>query len=138
MEALSGGAALVVILGVPIFAIILLYYVPMGLWISAVTAGVPLKMSELIGMRRRKVPPILIVQPLIAAHAAEIDVSVRQLEAHHRAGGQVQEVVNTLIRGQMANVELTFSEVAALDLARDDDGGKALAALLASIEERRA
>lgn len=135
MEVLLGGTALVIILGLMIAASTFLYFVPMGLWISAVTAGVPLRVSELIGMRLNKVDPHPIVILLIAAQKAGVEVSARQLEAHQRAGGHVQEVVNTLIRARMANVELAFAEVAALDLA--DDDGETLATLLETIETQR-
>ncbi|MEO0556585.1 MAG: flotillin-like protein FloA [Bacteroidota bacterium] len=120
MEALFGGAALVVILGIALFAIILLYFVPMGLWISAVTAGVKVRISELIGMRLRKVPPSQIVTPLIAARKAGIDVSASMLETHYLAGGHVGQTVNALISADKANIMLPFQQATAIDLAGRD------------------
>jgi uncharacterized protein YqfA (UPF0365 family) len=34
-----------------------MYFVPVGLWITAIFAGVKITIGELIGMRIRKVPP---------------------------------------------------------------------------------
>ena len=120
MEALFGGAALVIILGIVLFSIILLYFVPMGLWISAVTAGVKVRISELIGMRLRKVPPSQIVMPLIAARKAGIDVTASMLETHYLAGGNVQQTVNALISADKANIMLPFQQATAIDLAGRD------------------
>ncbi|MFM8347615.1 MAG: flotillin-like FloA family protein, partial [Bacteroidota bacterium] len=44
-----------------------LYFVPVGLWITAIFAGVRVTIGELIGMRIRKVPPGVIVNSLITA-----------------------------------------------------------------------
>ncbi|GAB5533788.1 MAG: flotillin-like protein FloA [Rubricoccaceae bacterium] len=120
MEALFGGAALVVILGIVLFGIILMYFVPVGLWISAITAGVKVRISELIGMRLRKVPPSRIVMPLIAARKAGIDVTASMLETHYLAGGNVQQTVNALISADKANIMLPFQQATAIDLAGRD------------------
>ena len=120
MEFLLGGGAIVVILGVALFAIVLIYFVPFGLWISAISAGVPLRLIDLVGMRLRKVPPARIVGPLITAHKAGIPVTASQLEAHYLAGGQVHQVVQALISADKANIELGFERATAIDLAGRD------------------
>ncbi len=120
MEALFGGAALVIILGIVLFTIILLYFVPMGLWISAITAGVKVQISELIGMRLRKVPPSQIIMPLIAARKAGIDVTASDLETHFLAGGNVLQTVKALISADKANISLPFQQATAIDLAGRD------------------
>ena len=112
MEALFGIGALAVLLGIAI----LLYVVPVTLWLSAVTAGVKVRISELIGMRLRTVPPSAIIRPLIAARKAGIDVTASMLETHYLAGGNVQQTVNALLTARGAGQELTFYDAAALDL----------------------
>ena len=47
-----------------------MYFVPVGLWITAIFAGVKITIGELIGMRIRKVPPGIIVNSLITATKA--------------------------------------------------------------------
>jgi len=39
---------------------IFLYFVPVGLWITAVFSNVKVGLFELVGMRIRKVPPLIL------------------------------------------------------------------------------
>jgi len=96
---------------------ILLSFVPLGLWISAMAAGVRVGIFNLIGMRLRRVPPAKIVNPMIKAVKAGIEVGVNKLEAHYLAGGNVDRVVNALIAAQRAEIPLSFERSAAIDLA---------------------
>ena len=121
MEELLGVGSLVVILGVVLLAIVLLYFIPVRLWITAIFSGVKLSLfRDLVGMRLRNVPPADIVRPLITAHKAGIPVDPPQLEAHYLAGGHVQQVVNALISADKANIPLTFERATAIDLAGRD------------------
>ena len=118
MTTLFGGAFLIVIviLAVSIF----LHFVPLGLWVSAISANVSVSIVSLIGMRLRRVPPSRIVLPLIKANKAGLDVSVNQLEAHYLAGGNVDKVVDALIASHRAQITLPFERAAAIDLAGRD------------------
>lgn len=95
-------------------------FVPVTLWISALAAGVRVSILTLIGMRLRRVIPSRVVNPLIKAHKAGLDVGISQLESHYLAGGNVDRVVNALIAAHRANIELTFERAAAIDLAGRD------------------
>ena len=106
----------VIILGLTIF----LSFVPLGLWISSLAAGVNVGIFNLVGMRLRRVIPSRIVNPLIKARKAGLDLGVNQLEAHYLAGGNVDRVVNALIAAQRAEIELGFERAAAIDLAGRD------------------
>ena len=88
--------------------------------ISALAAGVRVGIFTLIGMRLRRVPPAQIVNPLIKADKAGINISVNQLEAHYLAGGNVDRVVNALIAAERAAIPLLFERAAAIDLAGRD------------------
>ena len=121
MDAIIGGLGLFAILGLALVAILLVYFVPIGLYISALSSGVKLSLfGDLVGMRLRKVPPAMIVTPLITAHKAGIPVTASQLEAHYLAGGHVQKVVQALISADKANIPLTFERATAIDLAGRD------------------
>ncbi len=100
-----------------IFLILLLNFIPVGLWISALAAGVRVGLFTLVGMRLRRVSPARIILPMIKAVKAGIPVSVDKLEAHHLAGGNVDKVIDALIAAQRANITLTFESATAIDLA---------------------
>ncbi|MFJ7509952.1 flotillin-like protein FloA [Peribacillus simplex] len=95
-------------------------FVPVMLWISALAAGVKISIFTLVGMRLRRVIPSRVVNPLIKAHKAGINVSTNQLESHYLAGGNVDRVVNALIAAERANIVLPFERGAAIDLAGRD------------------
>lgn len=107
---------LLFIVGLSVF----LHFVPLGLWISAIAAGVKISIFTLVGMRLRRVPPDRIVLPLIKANKAGLDVNVNQLEAHYLAGGNVDRVVDALIAAHRAEIPLPFQRAAAIDLAGRD------------------
>lgn len=103
-----------------VFFIVLFSFVPVGLWISAVAAGVRVSLTSLVAMRLRRVPPNRIILPLIKADKAGIDVSQNELEAHYLAGGNVDRVVDALIAADKARITLPFDRAAAIDLAGRD------------------
>jgi uncharacterized protein YqfA (UPF0365 family) len=97
-----------------------MYFVPVGLWITAVFAGVKVTIGELIGMRIRKVPPSIIVNSLITATKAGLDITTRELETHFLAGGDVPNVIRALISADKANISLSFKQATAINLAGRD------------------
>ena len=92
-------------------------FVPVGLWITARFSGVPVGISDLIGMRLRRVNPSKIVNPMIKATKAGLNLNIAELEAHYLAGGRVNSVIDALIAAQRANIALDFKEATAIDLA---------------------
>ncbi len=120
MEALTG-LSLVIIFAIVIFLFVFLYFVPIGLFITAFFSGVKVKIvRDLVGMRLRKVPPVVIVRSMITATKAGIKVEQAKLEAHYLAGGNVVKVINALISADKANLGLTFERATAIDLAGRD------------------
>ena len=96
---------------------VFLHFVPLGLWVSAMAAGVNVGIFTLMGMRLRRVSPSKIVLPLVKANKAGLDVNVNQLEAHYLAGGDVDRVVDALIAAERTSIPLSFERAAAIDLA---------------------
>jgi uncharacterized protein YqfA (UPF0365 family) len=119
MDALTAAPFIVLIL-IVIGLFFLSWAIPVRLWIEAIFAGVRVSITDLIGMRLRKVNPAGVVRPLIAATKAGIDLTTRQLEAHYLAGGHVDRVVKALISADKANLGLPFAQAAAIDLAGRD------------------
>ncbi|CEI84181.1 MULTISPECIES: flotillin-like protein FloA [Oceanobacillus] len=110
-----------IIIAVIVIALAILFtFVPVALWISALAAGVKISIFTLIGMRLRRVVPNRVINPLIKAHKAGMNVKTNQLESHYLAGGNVDRVVNALIAAQRANIDLLFERAAAIDLAGRD------------------
>ncbi len=108
---------LVPLIIVVVALVIFFYLVPVGLWISALAAGVKVSITTLIGMRLRRVEPASIILPLIKATKAGLDLDVGLLEAHYLAGGNVDRVVNSLIAAERAGIPLSFERSCAIDLA---------------------
>jgi uncharacterized protein YqfA (UPF0365 family) len=99
---------------------VFLSFVPIMLWISAMASGVRISIITLVAMRLRRVIPSRIVNPMIKATKAGIDLTINQLESHFLAGGNVDRVVNALIAAHRANINLEFERAAAIDLAGRD------------------
>lgn len=120
MDYSSGLTLLVLIFGAVVLLVIFLYFVPVNLWITAIFSGVKVGLFELVFMRIRKVPPGLIVNQLITATKADVPVTLTDLETHYLASGNVPSVIKALVSADKANIELTFKQAAAIDLAGRD------------------
>jgi uncharacterized protein YqfA (UPF0365 family) len=99
-------------------AMVLLHYIPLGLWMEAMTAGVPINPLHLVVMRLRRIEPAHVVRPLIMGRQAGLtDIDADKLEGHLLAGGDVARLVRALIEADKANIPLDFNRAAAIDLA---------------------
>lgn len=102
-------------------AMMLLHYIPLGLWMEAVSAGVAMNPLHLLLMRLRRVDPADVVRPLIMGRQAGLtDVNAQNLEGHVLAGGRVHRLVRALIEADKASIPLDFQKAAAIDLAGRD------------------
>lgn len=120
MDELLAQTGAFAVVGFVLLTLLLLWAVPVRLWIEAISAGAEVGLGYLIGMRLRKVNPPEVVRPLIAATKAGLAIRVDDLEAHYLAGGRVDRVVRALISADKANIVLTFQQAAAIDLAGRD------------------
>ncbi|MBI3108664.1 MAG: flotillin-like protein FloA [Candidatus Rokubacteria bacterium] len=117
----TGAFGAVVLLVLVVAALgVLLYLIPVRLWIAAFASGAYVGLFTLVGMRLRRVPPGTIVTARISAVKAGLDISVNDLEAHFLAGGNVVNVVNAMISADKANIVMPFKRAAAIDLAGRD------------------
>lgn len=115
------GLGTVITVLIVIFLVVSLFrFIPVGLWVTALFSGVKISILTLVGMNIRRVRPTDIVNPMIKATKAGLDLSIDKLEAHLLAGGDVNTVVNALIAAQRANIMLEFEQAAAIDLAGRD------------------
>jgi len=109
-----------ILIGLVAFLVLFTYFIPIGLWISAAAAQVYVGLLTLIGMRLRRIPPPLIINSLVSARKAGLDLDTMVLEAHYLAGGDINKVVLALIAADKANIDLEFQRAAAIDLAGRD------------------
>jgi uncharacterized protein YqfA (UPF0365 family) len=109
-----------VVIAVIVLLIIMLYFIPIGLWFSALVSGVKISLLQLFLMRFRKVPPGVIVRALIEGTKAGVPLNRDALEAHYLAGGHVARVVHALVSASKANIDLGFNMATAIDLAGRD------------------
>ncbi len=115
-----GPESILTIFGIIIVGILLIVFftfIPIGLWVTAFFSGVRIKLTTLVGMRLRRVVPSRIVNPLIKATKAGLDLNIEEMEAHYLAGGNINTLVDALIAAQRANIPLIFERAAAIDLA---------------------
>lgn len=117
---MEGLAPIIIIFIAIIGFFIFLYFVPVGLWITARFSNVKVGLIELVLMRVRKVPPSVIVNSLITATKAGLILSTKELETHYLAGGHVPSVIKALISADKANINLDFKQATAIDLAGRD------------------
>ncbi len=120
MDASSSMFVLIAAFAGIVLLFIFLYFVPVNLWITAQFANVRVGIGELIGMRIRKVPPSVIVNSMITATKAGLQLTTNDLETHYLAGGNVPLVIRALISADKANINLSFKQATAIDLAGRD------------------
>jgi uncharacterized protein YqfA (UPF0365 family) len=120
MSAFVVGAA--VLLGIIALAMLLLIVNYGQIWFQAYWSKAPLTFLELLGMSLRKVNARTIVQAKIMATQAGLgrEITVRRLEAHYLAGGDVPRVILALIAAHRAGLDLDFDRGCAIDLAGRD------------------
>ena len=115
---MDGNMAMILGIIAVVFVVVCVFlsFVPLGLWISALSSGVHVSMGALIGMKIRHIKPHRLVQPLIKANKAGLGLNISQLETHFLAGGNVDRVINALIAAQRANIPMAFEKACAIDL----------------------
>ena len=99
---------------------IIFYFIPVGLWFSALVSGVKINLLQLFLMRWRRVPPSVIVSSMIEGTKAGLHIDPNELEAHYLACGNVTNVVHAWVSAQKANINLDFKMATAIDLAGRD------------------
>jgi len=108
------------IAGILIISLVAVFFYFLGVWIRALMSGARVAIWSLVGMKLRRIPPALIVDARISLIKAGLSLSTDEMEAHYLAGGDVINVIKSLIAADKANIDLTFTRAAAIDLAGRD------------------
>ena len=104
-----------------IFFVLFLYFIPVFLWFSAFVSGVKISLLQLFLMKIRNVPPKIIVDCMITATKAGLNNVTRDdLESLYMSGGHVTNVVRALVSATKANIQMSYEQAAAIDLAGRD------------------
>lgn len=147
---MDGNMAMILGIIAVVFVVVCVFlsFVPLGLWISALSSGVHVSMGALIGMKIRHIKPHRLVQPLIKANKAGLGLNISQLETHKQVLENPDLISRTVLsKGLDAG---TAYEILSIDIA-DVDVGRNIGAQLmmdqaesdrrvaqAKAEERRA
>lgn len=117
----EGIVGYLLIIGVFIFGFyVLLFSVPLGLWLKARFSGVRITLLDLINMKVCRVPPATVVEAMIMAAKSGIEIKNEALEDHCKAGGNVEHVIRLMIQAKEKNKSLSFEEACEMDLAGRD------------------
>jgi len=116
------GIAAVLFVVVLVFFAIFARYI--GLWIQCVMTNAGINFLQLVLMTIRKVNPSVIVRAKITAVQAGLTevypISTRDLESHYLAGGNVPNVIRSLVAAHRASIDLDWQTAQAIDLAGRD------------------
>ena len=95
-----------------------------SLWIQCLMTNAGISFPHLIMMTIRKVNPSVIVRAKITAVQAGLTevypITTRDLESHYLAGGNVPNVIRSLVAAHRANIDLDWQTAQAIDLAGRD------------------
>ena len=109
------------IAGVIVLVILLVIAQFFRLWLQAYMSNADVRMTDLIGMRLRKVDMSTIVFAKIQLVKSGIhDMTVNDLESHYLAGGRVGNVTRAMIAANRAALNLDWKKACAIDLAGRD------------------
>ncbi len=98
-----------------------IFFINFGrLYIQAYSSGCRTPVAVFIGMWLRKVNPRVIIDCLIMATKAGVQIEIDKIEAHFLAKGNVRRVCQSLVAAHKANIPLDFDQAAAIDLAGRD------------------
>lgn len=103
-----------------LLVLVILLFKYLNLWVQAYFSKAGIGFFQLVGMSLRKINPTVVVRAKISAVQARVDVATNDLEAHYLAGGNVINVVRSLIASDRAGLDLDFMRAAAIDLAGRD------------------
>ncbi|MCE4565728.1 flotillin-like FloA family protein [Maribellus sp. CM-23] len=100
---------------VVVLLLMVLYFLPIGLWFAATVSGVRISLMELLLMRLRKTPVKEVVEGLIVATKGGLNLSRDELEALALSGGDVKNVVNGMVAAKRAGFPLSFENAVKAD-----------------------
>jgi uncharacterized protein YqfA (UPF0365 family) len=112
---------LIVIVAIVVLAFLAVFLQFAQLWLQAFFSRASVRITDLIGMRLRKVDSRLVVLCKIQLVKAGIhDITNNDIESHYLAGGRIANVTRAIIASHRANIDLDWRKACAIDLAGRD------------------
>ena len=115
---------LVWIISIVVFIVVIVIFAVLfqfvGLYVRALVSGSRVSLLDLVGMRLRRVPAVIVVDSRIQASRAGLAMTAAEMESHVLAGGDVRRVINAMIAAHKANIDLGWQMATAIDLAGRD------------------
>ena len=105
---------ILLVAGLGIGCVVYLYF--FRLWFRTNVAQCPLSLGTIFGLFFRKTSPQIIVNSYIDLHKAGMHVSVEELEAHYKDGGNVRLVAQAMVAAKKNGNEVNFENAKAIDL----------------------
>ena len=105
-------------------------------WVTALLNGAPVGLWNLIGLSLGGNPYGLITEARITAMKAGIPLTLDQITAHYRAGGNVIPTVQALISAQKAGMSLNWDRACNIDLSTKGSGKSVLDAVRTSVDPK--
>jgi len=117
----TGTTVVLVIVGLVLLVLLAVVAQFFRLWLQAFMSNAGVGLTDLIGMRLRKVDATTVVLCKIQLVKAGIhDIDINDLESHYLAGGRVPNVTRAMIAANRAVIDLDFKKACAIDLAGRD------------------
>jgi uncharacterized protein YqfA (UPF0365 family) len=107
---------LTVIIAIVIYLVII-YFIPLGLWLESYSASDPVSLARLFQMKLKRVNPYIVDRAFVKARKADLPLTLDELETHCLIGGDVERVVNALIKAGRTGAQLSFERACAVDIA---------------------
>ena len=87
-----------------------------SMWLKAYNSGAKIQFTELISLHIFNVPARPMIDARITLFKSGIDISITQLRKHYINGGDVNMVIEGLLKAQEKKINLSFNEACELDL----------------------
>lgn len=106
-----------ILIGVVILIAILIYFIPIQLYLNAKSAGLNIELTHLLFMKIRKADPYEIINSAILLKKNGINVNIDQLEMHYLGTGSPKLISQALVLAKENNIDVSFNTISAIDLA---------------------
>jgi uncharacterized protein YqfA (UPF0365 family) len=112
------------ILGIVVFVVILAFALIsfvrssrlLVLWAQAKLANIPINLLQIVEMRFRKCDPRTVIQTLILAKQAGIDLPSTEVQAAYLCGADLQKIPAALVKAKAEGLEVSFRDLVETDL----------------------